>query len=90
MNRKSHDNLVPFSPRAEDEPSNLKQSKNILFEAEAGEAAEHRLGLLAALKLYPKASIWSILISFAVVMEGYDLVLLGSFCGSREHQTVRY
>ncbi|KAK9318700.1 hypothetical protein V1517DRAFT_342455, partial [Lipomyces orientalis] len=34
---------------------------------------------LQALKLYPKAVGWSVLLSLAIVMEGYDIVLLNSF-----------
>ncbi|KAL3418206.1 sugar porter family MFS transporter [Phlyctema vagabunda] len=49
--------------------------------AEAKDATqhEHSLSLLQALKLYPKAVGWSILLSTAVIMEGYDVVLLPSF-----------
>ncbi|KAF3765304.1 putative maltose permease [Cryphonectria parasitica EP155] len=37
------------------------------------------MGLWNALHLYPKAVGWSILLSTAVVMEGYDVVLLSQF-----------
>ncbi|KAH8690617.1 putative maltose permease [Talaromyces proteolyticus] len=37
--------------------------------------------LLEGLKRYPKAAFWSIFISTAVIMEGYDIGLLGSFYG---------
>jgi SP family general alpha glucoside:H+ symporter-like MFS transporter len=40
---------------------------------------EHNMSLKQALKLYPKAVGWSILLSTAIVMEGYDVVLLASF-----------
>lgn len=59
---------------------NVKNLEASLAQAEAGTASEHRLGLWAALKLYPKASAWSMALSFIVVMEGYDVILLGSFC----------
>ncbi|KAJ0272735.1 hypothetical protein COL922a_014619, partial [Colletotrichum nupharicola] len=42
---------------------------------------EHKMSLLQGLKLYPKAVGWSILISAAIIMEGYDVVLMGSFYG---------
>lgn len=56
----------------ENEPDlkDIQQAENFLSDAQAGNDAEKRMGLLQALKLYPKASAWSILISFAVVMEG--------------------
>lgn len=47
-----------------------QKAENFLADAQAGNDAETKMGLFAALKLYPKASAWSIAISFAVVMEG--------------------
>lgn len=51
--------------------------------AEAKDATdkEHRMGLMRALKLYPKATGWSVLLSTAIVMEGYDTLLLGNLYG---------
>ena len=49
---------------------NVKKAEVLLSEAEAATEQEHRMGLLQALRTYPKASAWSIAISFAVVMEG--------------------
>ncbi|KAK6441829.1 hypothetical protein LTR95_001938 [Oleoguttula sp. CCFEE 5521] len=43
---------------------------------------EHQLTLREALKAYPKAISWSVLLSTAVVMEGYDTILIGSFLAS--------
>lgn len=40
---------------------------------------EHRMTLWQAIRLYPKAIGWSILLSTAIVMEGYDVVLMQSF-----------
>jgi SP family general alpha glucoside:H+ symporter-like MFS transporter len=49
--------------------------------AEAKDATnkEHQMGFMQAIKLYPKAVGWSILLSTAIIMEGYDVVLLSSF-----------
>ena len=41
-----------------------------------GTDKEKNMGILEALKLYPKAAGWSILLSTAIVMEGYDTILL--------------
>ena len=41
-----------------------------LAQARAATASEHKMSLLQALKRYPKASAWSVVISLAVVMEG--------------------
>ena len=48
----------------------VKQAEVLLLEAEAATESEHRMGLIQAIKRYPKAATWSLLISFAVVMEG--------------------
>ncbi|CAI4213626.1 unnamed protein product [Parascedosporium putredinis] len=40
---------------------------------------EHKLGLVDAIRRYPKAALWSILVSTSIIMEGYDIVLIQSF-----------
>lgn len=42
---------------------------------------EHNLTLRDSFRLYPKAIGFSLLFSTAIIMEGYDLSLLGSFYG---------
>ncbi|OQE40989.1 hypothetical protein PENCOP_c005G09008 [Penicillium coprophilum] len=56
-------------------------SGGLVQAAKAATDNEHRMSLWEGLKLYPKAIGWSVLISTAIVMEGYDVVLLGSFYG---------
>jgi SP family general alpha glucoside:H+ symporter-like MFS transporter len=41
--------------------------------------ADHNLGLLQAIRKYPKAVMWSVLLSTSIIMEGYDIVLINSF-----------
>lgn len=50
-------------------------------EAKHAAEKEHELTIRDALKLYPRAIIFSIIFSSAVIMEGYDLSLMGSFFG---------
>ena len=45
-------------------------------EAAAANDAERTRGLVASLKLYPKAAAWSMLLSTAIIMEGFDIVLI--------------
>ena len=52
---------------------------NSNFEAKDAAQLEKSMTLTQAIKLYPKAIGWSILLSTAIVMEGYDLSLLGNF-----------
>lgn len=46
--------------------------------AAAATDLEHQLTLWKSLKLYPKATGWSILLSTAVIMEGFDQILLNN------------
>lgn len=48
-------------------------------EAHTAIAKEREMTLWQALRLYPKAVAWSLLFSCAIIMEGYDVVLIGSF-----------
>ncbi|KAL2810599.1 general substrate transporter [Aspergillus granulosus] len=54
---------------------------NVIHDARNATEKEHNMSLWRGLKLYPKAVGWSILISAAIIMEGYDVVLMGSFYG---------
>jgi len=49
-----------------------------LADAQDANAQEHELSFREALKLYPKGIFWSIIMSTAVVMEGYDTKLIGT------------
>ncbi|KAM3506206.1 hypothetical protein MY11210_007645 [Beauveria gryllotalpidicola] len=47
------------------------------LEAVAATEAEHNMGLLKSLKLYKRACMWSIFFSTCIVMEGFDLAIIG-------------
>lgn len=49
-----------------------------LADVQDANAQEHDLTFYQALKLYPKGVFWSIAMSTAVVMEGYDTKLIGT------------
>jgi hypothetical protein len=53
--------------------------KHLNNEAHNATDAEHNITIFQALKTYRKAVLWSVLISTTVIMEGYDVTLLGSF-----------
>ncbi|KAF7717395.1 MFS-type Sugar/inositol transporter [Penicillium ucsense] len=63
--------------------SALHESKliNLADEARQGAEMEKNMSLRQALRLYPKAIFWSIVLSTALVMEGYDTLLLANFYG---------
>ena len=50
-----------------------------LRKAEDTNRREHELTILQAVKLYPKAIGWSLAVSVATIMDGYDYHLLGGF-----------
>ncbi|KAI1313349.1 putative MFS alpha-glucoside transporter [Xylaria venustula] len=52
---------------------------SITSEARIATAKEHQMNIWQGIKLYPKAIFWSMMISMAVVMEGFDNALIGSF-----------
>jgi MFS transporter, SP family, general alpha glucoside:H+ symporter len=51
----------------------------MVADAQAATAKEHQMTLWQGIKLYPKAIGWSLLFSSVIIMEGYDVVLMGSF-----------
>lgn len=42
---------------------------------------EHSLTIYQALRMYPKAVAWSVSVSLAVIMEGYDQTVMGNLFG---------
>lgn len=59
-------------------PENLP-SKTIIEDASNAQEREVSMTLMQGIKAYPKAIGWSLLFSTAIIMEGYDLTILGSF-----------
>ncbi|KAK1979031.1 alpha glucoside transporter [Colletotrichum cereale] len=56
------------------------------FKADAIEAeqAEHNMGVLEAVKLYPMASLWAFIMSTTIIMESYCVFLMGAFVAMDE------
>ncbi|KAF2225218.1 putative maltose permease MAL31 [Elsinoe ampelina] len=44
-----------------------------------GEAFEHNMTVLEAVKMYPMASFWAFVMSCTIIMESYDVFLIGNF-----------
>ncbi|RMZ89089.1 hypothetical protein DV736_g3689, partial [Chaetothyriales sp. CBS 134916] len=53
--------------------------RRLSTDARAAAKKEHKMTFLSALRLYPKATAWSVLLSMTIVMEGFDLTLVSSF-----------
>lgn len=56
----------------------FRDEKIEIRDAAQATAKEHNLTLRQSLRAYPKAIAWSVLLSTAVVMEGYDTLLVSS------------
>ncbi|KAF4429943.1 alpha-glucoside transport [Fusarium acutatum] len=74
---------------ARHDTSNEKRNSNVMLgrtgsweatlgEAQAANAHEHALTVRQALKSYPWAVAWSLVVSLSIIMEGYDTILIGS------------
>ena len=71
--------------RADAGQGSIAGAENIVkpnAQAQHAASEEKTMSLRQALKLYPKAIGWSVLLSTTLIMEGYDLALLGSLYAS--------
>ncbi|KAJ7101255.1 maltose permease [Mycena belliarum] len=50
-------------------------------DAAQADYAEHHMGIRDALRIHKKAIMWSMVLSAALIMEGYDVVVIASFYG---------
>lgn len=66
------------SPEVEVAPTAFKKDPQFIADLEIATVQEHELGFFEAVKLYPKAICWSVVMSTALIMEGYDTALLKS------------
>ncbi|QHS73591.1 maltose permease [Saccharomyces paradoxus] len=74
---------LEYGPGSLTPNDNKEEAPDLLDEAmqDAKEADESERGmpLMTALKTYPKAAAWSLLVSTTLIQEGYDTAILGSF-----------
>ena len=66
----------------------VSAQRELLSDAEDANRREHDLGFTQAVKLYPKAVAWSVLMSCTLIGDGFDLKLIGSLFAQpafREH-----
>ncbi|CAG87534.2 DEHA2E00550p [Debaryomyces hansenii CBS767] len=59
----------------------IEKFLDISDNARNNDKQEKEMSLLEGLKTYPKAAAWSVILSTALVMEGYDTSLMGSLYG---------
>jgi SP family general alpha glucoside:H+ symporter-like MFS transporter len=55
--------------------------EKVIKDAAKADAAEHQMTLSEAFHMHKKAIFWSMALSGALIMEGYDVVVIGSFYG---------
>lgn len=78
------DGLNPEKPRDAqlEHPDPLQayaNTKALKQDAKQATAAEHSLSFWKAIVTYRKAVFWSVMVSTSIIMEGYDVTLIGSF-----------
>jgi SP family general alpha glucoside:H+ symporter-like MFS transporter len=72
--------VTPSRLEVEDVNLDLKmQGTNLNLRAKDGAELEHNLSPWQAIKVYPMAIFWAVLVSMCVVMEGYDTILISNF-----------
>lgn len=52
------------------------ETRDLIREAEANDAADRALTIMQALRKYKKAMFWSMFMSTTLIMEGYDVVIV--------------
>lgn len=58
--------------------------QSLIRQAEESDAADRNLKIMDAVKKYKKAVFWAMLLSTALIMEGYDVVIITSFYGQTQ------
>lgn len=84
----------PLHFPVEDELQHSESFRQTIAGAKAATDKEHKMTLLQGIRLYPKAIIFSVIISTCIAMEGYDVSLINNFygfpmCTLLERSTVR-
>lgn len=76
------------TPRSEDGVANVHTDDlahaldaQVIHDAAKADATEHKMTLLQAFKSHRRAIFWSMALSAALIMEGYDVVVIASFYG---------
>lgn len=79
MGKEAKDNMIDPAQHVEAPPADGMASKSLAFNAEESLIVEHNLSPWEAIKAYPMAIFWCVVISACVIMEGYDQILVQSF-----------
>lgn len=55
----------------------------VIKDGAKADKAEHEMTIVEAFRVHKKAIFWSMALSAALIMEGYDVVVIGSYYGHR-------
>lgn len=70
------DKVIPTERELETFDLNDPRTVELIRQAEQSDQADRQLTIPEALKKYKKAVFWAMFLSTALVMEGYDLVIV--------------
>jgi hypothetical protein len=79
----NEDHIDIASPGNDEVIDEVINEKQLIAEAAAGFETEKELGPWEAVKAYPQAIGWALVMALCVIMEGYDTSLLGNFYAYR-------
>lgn len=69
--------VVPTEVELEQLDLDDQHTQDLIQRAQASDAADRQLTVRQALKKYKKAVAWALFLSTSLIMEGYDLVIVG-------------
>jgi SP family general alpha glucoside:H+ symporter-like MFS transporter len=69
----------PLHFTADEQLKQTDSMKQTVIDAKKASDSEHSMSLIQGVKLYPKAIMWSVIISTCIAMEGYDVALVNNF-----------
>jgi SP family general alpha glucoside:H+ symporter-like MFS transporter len=70
------DEVIPTEHELDGLDLNDPRTLELIQRAQDADAADKQLTIRQALKKYKKAVFWAAILSFSLVMEGYDLVMV--------------
>lgn len=73
------DVITPAPVKEEPPQGPAAPMAKVVENAKAAAQKEQKMTLWQGIKLYPKAVVWSVIISTTIAMEGYDISLVNNF-----------
>lgn len=71
--------IVPTRNEIETLDFNSEHTHDLIRQAQEADVADKQLTIREAIKKYKKACFWAMILSFSLIMEGYDLVIVSAF-----------